>query len=645
MAIEKMSLVNVVGNKNELEDVLLKILDSGTFHLELPAKHLSDHSDDFALANEPNLYAAPLASVEDISIELGLSLKRAAFPTNKTIEDTTQTLAKWDDTIRKIKEEMTKVKEELFQLEMAEVQIQHLLSLNISFDDIFAQKHIKVRFGRLPVDSFPKLRYYENKPFFFFNFDNDASYYWGVYFSPIGAATATDSIFESLMFERIRVPDFVHGTPGESKERIIADITAHKKQLDFLQKQYSDLKQSISEELMPIYSYLNYMNKVIEIKKQVAIRNDAFYIAGYVPNRNLSEFSKHLDEFKSVACVSEPASISPKSSPPIKLRNSLFARPFQGFVEMYSLPSYRGIDPTFLVALSYSILFGIMFGDLGQGLLLSLIGAAMYKFKKMFLGKVLVRVGLFSAFFGLCYGSVFGYEHALNPIYSALFGMSEKPIEVFNVETTNYLLLGAIGLGSALIIIAICINIVLGIRYRDPERAIFSPNGLTGLALYVSVVGAGVLLMIFNVNIINPVFIIGCIVIPILLMFFREPLSAILKKKKFKKKDGFILENFFEMFEFLLSYLTNTISFLRVGGFILSHAGMMAVVMTLSNMVGGAANPFVVIFGNLFVMALEGLIVGIQVLRLQFYEIFSRFYDGEGSPFTPVTVVFKDDKV
>ena len=87
----------------------------------------------------------------------------------------------------------------------------------------------------------------------------------------------------------------------------------------------------------------------------------------------------------------------------------------------------------------------------------------------------------------------------------------------------------------------------------------------------------------------------------------------------------------------MLSFVTNTMSFLRVGGFILSHAGMMAVVATLSDMVGSGASPAVIIIGNIFVMAMEGLIVGIQALRLEFYEIFSRFYEGSGKPFVPIS--------
>lgn len=95
---------------------------------------------------------------------------------------------------------------------------------------------------------------------------------------------------------------------------------------------------------------------------------------------------------------------------------------------------------------------------------------------------------------------------------------------------------------------------------------------------------------------------------------------------------GFFTEAFFELFEIVLSYITNTMSYMRVAGFVLSHAGMMLVVSSLMEMTGNAG-PIVFIFGNIFVMALEGLIVGIQVLRLEFYEMFSRYYTGDGIPF------------
>ena len=94
------------------------------------------------------------------------------------------------------------------------------------------------------------------------------------------------------------------------------------------------------------------------------------------------------------------------------------------------------------------------------------------------------------------------------------------------------------------------------------------------------------------------------------------------------------------MFDAVLSFASNTMSFLRVGGFVLAHAGMMSVVFTLAEMAGGNVVLYAVIAaaGNVFVMALEGLFVGIQVLRLEFYEIFSRFFEADGRPFSPLHV-------
>lgn len=105
---------------------------------------------------------------------------------------------------------------------------------------------------------------------------------------------------------------------------------------------------------------------------------------------------------------------------------------------------------------------------------------------------------------------------------------------------------------------------------------------------------------------------------------------------------AFFTEAFFELFEVMLTFIANTMSFLRVGGFVLSHAGMMMVVYTLAKMVAGGPGIInfgyilVAIIGNIFVMCLEGMIVGIQVLRLEFYEMFSRYYEGKGKPFQSI---------
>ena len=139
----------------------------------------------------------------------------------------------------------------------------------------------------------------------------------------------------------------------------------------------------------------------------------------------------------------------------------------------------------------------------------------------------------------------------------------------------------------------------------------------------------------------NTAYVLGLIVLPLILIFFREPLSKLIKgeRKIFEGGIGsFIVDNLFEMFEVALSYVTNTMSFLRVGAFILVHAGMMKVVFVLAGMFGPVGYTITIIVGNILVMALEALLVGIQVLSLEYYEMFSRFYIGDGRKYEPVTV-------
>jgi V/A-type H+-transporting ATPase subunit I len=281
-----------------------------------------------------------------------------------------------------------------------------------------------------------------------------------------------------------------------------------------------------------------------------------------------------------------------------------------------------------------------MFGDLGQGLLVSLLGTFLYKKKGMAIGGIMSRIGLSSMVFGFLYGSVFGFEELLIPVHQAIFGRPHL-IQVMEGSYTNFLLLAAVGIGAVITVVSIGFNILLGLRRKDWERVFFSNNGLAGLVFYLSVLFAVAATMVLQLNVLTPVYILPLLVLPLLVMFAKEPLGRLVRGEKDLFPEGvggFVVENFFEMFEVLLSFVTNTMSFLRVGAFVLVHAGMMVVVFTLAGMVGGVASPVVIVAGNLFVAAMEGLIVGIQVLRLEFYEIFSRFYDGEGRPFLPAEV-------
>ena len=177
-------------------------------------------------------------------------------------------------------------------------------------------------------------------------------------------------------------------------------------------------------------------------------------------------------------------------------------------------------------------------------------------------------------------------------------------------------------------------------KRQDLRKIFFTNNSVAGLIFYLAVLVGAVVMLLTGAKVFSTVYIICLIVIPILVMFCQEPLGKLVKKDPDWKPEsigGFIAENFFEMFEVILSFVTNTVSFLRVGAYAICHAGMMLVVYTLA---GTPANPVVLVIGNIIVMGIEGLMVCIQVLRLEFYEMFGRFYESGGKQFKSTVIDF-----
>ncbi len=644
MAIEKMLLVNIAGLMKDLDEVLLKCCQSKCFHMELAVHSSNQGGTGFELLNEDNPYSVTLRKLINLGQNLKIDFKKLDY-SDISIKDVTEIDTKITDIQCKYNEYnagLQNLNQDISEQSQAITQLTHMANLNTNFERLFACEHVKVRVGKLPVDSYPKLSYYDDKDFFFVPFENGTSYIWGLYFAPKNSIVVVDEIFRSLYFERVRVPDFVKGTPKNAYDELNNAIINEKETTEALLLKIEKLKADNEEYLNQAFVMMKYLNDTFELRKNVAAVNGKFYITGFVPEKDSVSFDKIFDEMHTVSVVMNPPDTDSQIAPPTKLKNGFFSNPFTMLVEMYGLPSYNGINPTTFFALTYTLLFGLMFGDMGQGFILLVVGLLISKLKKNPAGGIVSRVGISSMFFGFIYGSVFGFEDVLDPVYKVL-GLGGKPLAVF--EETNFILLGAVALGAVLITISIVFNIILGFKQKNFEKAIFGCNGLVGLTFYLSVVIGAALTLLKDMKVFTPLYVIFLVVIPLLLMFFRAPLSNYVKYKKTHADDeesegigSFIAENFFELFEFMLSYVTNTMSFLRVGGFILSHAGMMLVVMTLAESVSKGASLFVVIIGNAFVMAMEGMIVAIQSIRLEFYEIFSRFYEGNGKPFLPVRV-------
>lgn len=427
--------------------------------------------------------------------------------------------------------------------------------------------------------------------------------------------------------------------PEKYLEKLKAKEIALRQQLTKIQQQLDIFWTAESEKCSMYYSRLKEMNTYYTIKKYVYCYHKNFILVGWIPADQEKQFTQGLDKINGIEYTLSDGKDEIKHSPPVILKNPRFAKRYEYYVKMFGLPSYNEIDPTMLVAITYTIFFGIMFGDFGQGIVLSIVGYLMWKLKKMDIGKILIPCGISSAIFGFIYGSCFGFEEAFNPIYKAVFGLDEKPVDVMAPATSNLIVYASVGVGAVIIMIVMLLNIYSSLKRRDYESGIFGPNGIAGFVFYTSLVVGLVCQMVLGIQLMNIVYVIGLIIIPLILIFLREPLGRLVSGNKNwqpQKWGEYCVQNFFELFETCLSYVTNTMSFLRIGAYVLVHAGMMLVVFTLANMSGGFMYYIVVLLGNAIVMALEALLVAIQVLRLEYYELFSRFYVGQGRAFEPV---------
>lgn len=644
MAIEKMALVNIIGRFEDLDETLLRCCDSGCFHLEPAFKN--EQNSTVKLLNEKNPFGVPLKEFASLATEMDIVLKETPGTQFRgwTAERFNELSDKINSEIDVKSNEKQQLAKEVSDLEAAVLQVDHLRGMNSDFSKIFACKHTACRVGRMPADNLAKLQYYD-QTFFFVPFETTKDFCWGMYFCANSDKELVDSIFRSMFFERIHIPDYVTGNTDEALKKLDVQINDKKKRIEVLDKEIAELAKKHENTIQEAYTALKKRYDIFELRRKVGAVKEKFYIKGFVPKKESEKFTGLFGDMEEVEVVLLPPDADAYVTPPTVLKNGWFTKPFGMLVEMYGLPKYGGFNPTAFVAITYTILFGIMFGDLGQGLLLFLAGFFVSKKIDKRAGGMVSRVGLSSMIFGTLYGSVFGFEELLDPVYESM-GIDFLPLKIFKQST--FILLTAVGIGIFLIVTSMLINIYIGFKEKNYEKAIFGCNGIAGLIFYASVCAGVVCTMMLDMDIMSVPFKIFLIVIPLICIFCRVPFSIAMKYKKWKLSEdeedmtigGFIVENFFEMFEFLLSYVSNTMSFLRVGGFVLSHAGMMMVVMTLMDMTASAGKPVTLIIGNLFVMAMEGMIVAIQIIRLEFYEVFSRFYESDGKAFEPLSVSF-----
>lgn len=631
MSVVPMKLLTVAGPLERFDDVMASCVIDQEFHPE-NALQLMDKISGLRPFSITNPYMPFLRRAEGILSALDLSPAYVPFEPELDMDALPAYFDGLDQQRQALENHRTQQEQYLDEDRNVLEELNNLRGLSAPLDELWDLTYARFRYGYLPRETYDSFQsaLNENEDIFFIPTNLGTRQVYGIYFTTKDAHARVDTLFNSLHFVRVHLDSSLHGTPDEAIQELSELAAKAQSKLEAVKRERSDFIVQEKERLLMTYSFLRYHSDLYGLRKYAAQSRKTFYFLGWVPEDSFPALKQRLSTFTECSCVVDDADEIDSVKPPTKLKNSFFGRIFHPFLEMYGLPAYNELDPSVFMALTYCLFFGIMFGDLGQGLGLALIGLVLTKRKKMWLGNIITCCGLSGALFGCVYGSVFGFEEILPG-----FKIMEESTFLPGSSNVLLLLLMSVLLGVIMLILVMILNIINGIRQHNFEKILFGPNGAAGILFYAGLIVAAVSTLMFHVNLFTPAYVLPVLVLPLFCMLLREPLSLLLEHNpawKQVKLSEVLGTGIFELFETLLSYLTNTLSFMRVGAYAITHVGLMMVVRMLA---GSGLNPAVIVLGNLFVMGFEGLLVGIQVLRLEFYELFGRFYDDGGIPFQP----------
>jgi V/A-type H+-transporting ATPase subunit I len=561
-----------------------------------------------------------------------------------------------EEEVKSTNDQLSAEKKRLEQLESQLRQVQPLTDVNVDVSGLRHSTHLHSVLGILPAANAGRLETSLSRvPHVFFTLREDPQ-------KPVvwllGSRSNSDIIdraAKSAYLDPLTLPEEFHGTPAEITASIQKAIDASQQKISALSSTLAELADAHKKELNGYLWEVHVSRMTADAIARFGQLRSTFVVVGWVPTADLELLTQRL-RGASPETLIETFPTERSGYPtniPAALSTNRWLRPFQMLVTTYGRPSYGELDPTWLMALTFPFLFGAMFGDLGQGLVLLVVGILMDRkiiLKGMSsLGLLIAYCGASAAIFGFLYGSIFGFEGHLIEEY---LGFHFEPPWISPINEILPILSLSIDVGIVLLLISFLLGMFNNVRAKDWPHLAFGHTGLVTFVFYIAFLA--LLGSFLGTTAIAPqvAVAIGSLPLPWTVLalifgtlvmfsgFFRNWMEG------HRPIEGsgvsgfmmFLVQSFMDLFETVISLLSNTLSFVRVGAFAVAHGGLSLAIFALA---GAEANPgfwITILLGNLFIIGFEGLIVGIQTMRLHYYEILGKFFHGGGMRFEPLTL-------
>ncbi len=499
--------------------------------------------------------------------------------------------------------------------------LEHFKTLDVDLGWLARPKRfLHTQIGTVPESSLARLRdALELSGFLIEVFDSHEGRVYAVAVGPVGKDREIHGALDAAGWQDITLEPELLSHPEKARESIEHVMEQLRQQDLSCDSRHHTKIGDVSQKLQVLRQGMALAEPYVRISAEtLRARGGLAVITGWITERDVERMRQALNAKLEDRYVLQlrPPYVSELDSVPSAMRYPDWLGPFADLVRNYGIPRYGEFDPTWLFAISFALMFGMMFGDIGQGFVIGIIGLSLRgkarRFRSLF-----VAAGGSAMAFGFAYGSIFGFEDLIEPFWISPL---HDPVRMLKLAV-----LWGIGFITVTQLLTIYNRMMSGIV----SKALFDAGGVAGLLLYLGAVAIAYDLATTGEFGLGAALVTSLGLGAILVWNWLESSGPVAER---------LLTVVMESFESLIGFFANTLSFMRVAAFSINHVALALAVLTIAENMGSAGKIITHVVGNIVILVLEGAIVAIQVLRLEYYEGFSRFFSGGGRAFDPLMI-------